>query len=546
VSGARTSVVLWLAAAIISGFTARRYLGPLDEGILMQAATRMADGQWPWRDFGWSYGPGEPLVVLALGKAFGPSLLWWRVLRVAADATAALLVYLLVRNRRPSWALPAWAAAAFTAAQPTSANPTAPALTFALAALLAAERDNPRWAGLLAALAAFWRPDVGAIAALAAAATLLATRNASAAGAPRPEAPRGDTLDHVDAPAAGAPRPEVPRGDTLDHVAAPAAGAPRPEVPRGDTPDRGDAAVWPETHAGGAFATTTGRVAARRNAVTTLVVAAGALLAFYAPFLVAAGPGRVWDALVVQATRDGEWWRLPLGFGGGDAKDFVTWLLPFAALITLGLAARRARGLAVLGAGAVVYFVSRADLEHAQGLLIVAAGAAAFARPRVIGVAMLGGLLAVGVANRASALLRPPDLRPFEHVRVPPEEAAALPRLIADVRSRVPRGEPIYVAPLRSDLVTFSNPLLYYLVDRPNVLHRDVLLQAKPEEQEAIVRSLERAQPRVIIRWLAAESAEPEPNRRGRPSGSTALDEYIAANYREAARYGDYALLVPG
>jgi hypothetical protein len=121
------ALLLWLAAAVISGFTLRRFLGPLDEGVLMQAATRMAGGQWPWRDFGWSYGPGEPLVVLALGKAFGPSLLWWRLLRVAADATAALLVYLLVRDRRPAWALPAWATAAVTAAQPTSANPTAPA-----------------------------------------------------------------------------------------------------------------------------------------------------------------------------------------------------------------------------------------------------------------------------------------------------------------------------------------------------------------------------------------------------------------------------------
>ena len=58
----------------------------------MQAATRMADGQWPWRDFGWAYGPGQPLVVMALGKLFGDSLLWWRLLRVAADATAAVLV----------------------------------------------------------------------------------------------------------------------------------------------------------------------------------------------------------------------------------------------------------------------------------------------------------------------------------------------------------------------------------------------------------------------------------------------------------------------
>ena len=172
--GAATLALLWIAAAAVSGFTLRRYLGPLDEGILMQAATRMGEGQWPWRDFGWSYGPGEPLVVLALGKLFDPSLLWWRLLRVAADATSAVLVYALVREQRPRWALAAWAAAAVTAAQPTSANPTAPALTFALDG--GVPRDPPHgpgWAGAMAALAAFWRPDVGAIAALAAAATLL-------------------------------------------------------------------------------------------------------------------------------------------------------------------------------------------------------------------------------------------------------------------------------------------------------------------------------------------------------------------------------------
>src|SRR5262249_44241434 len=44
---------LWLAAALVSGFTLLRYIGPLDEGILMQAATRMGSGQWPWRDFTW-------------------------------------------------------------------------------------------------------------------------------------------------------------------------------------------------------------------------------------------------------------------------------------------------------------------------------------------------------------------------------------------------------------------------------------------------------------------------------------------------------------
>jgi hypothetical protein len=266
----------------------------------------------------------------------------------------------------------------------------------------------------------------------------------------------------------------------------------------------------------------------------------------YAPFLVAAGPSTVWNALVVQATNDGAWWRLPLGFQGGDVKDFITWLLPFAAILTLVLAARRRTiGLFVLGAGAVIYFASRADLEHAQGLLVVAAAAAALIRPKPIGATTLALLIAVGTANRASALLKPPDLVPFESVRVPPREARALRAVIEAVHRRVPPGEPIYVAPRRSDLVTFSNPLLYYLVDRPNVLHRDFLLQAKPDEQRKIVAALQRAKPKVIVRWLAPESAKPEPNRRGRPSGSTALDDHLHAAYREADRYGDYAVLVP-
>jgi hypothetical protein len=460
---------LWLAGALLSGFTLRRYLGPLDEGVLMQAAARMADGQWPWRDFGWAYGPGQPLAQLALGD----SLLSWRVLRIAADATAAVLIWALVRDVRPRWALPAWLAAAVTAAQPTSANPTAPALAFSLAAVFLATRGRPAWAGALAGLAAFWRPDMGAIAALAAAAVFVV-------------------------------------------------GA------RDDRSAERDAAPW-------------------RDALVVLGSAALVGLALYAPFIAAAGPGTVWDALVVQATRDGDYWRLPFpdGFGGGDAKDFLAWLAPYGALVVLALAViqRRAVGLVVLGAGATIYYVSRADLEHAQGLLVVGAGLAALVRPRLLGAAVLAILIAVGVGNRASALLRPPDLVPFESVRVPPEDAEALTKTIALVQRLVPPGEPIYVAPRRSDLVSFSNPLLHRLTDRPNVLRRDVLLQAKPDEQAAIVAKLQRTRPRVIIRWTDPASAAAEPNRRGRPSGSRALDEYIDGAYVLKARYGSYDVL---
>jgi hypothetical protein len=477
---------LWLAAALISGFTLRRYVGPLDEGILMQAATRMADGQWPWRDFGWAYGPGEPLLVMAAGKLLGPSLLWWRLLRVAADATAAVLVYVLVRDTRPRWALPAWAAAAVTAAQPVSANPTAPALALALAAILLAARRRPRWAGVAAAAAAFWRPDVGACAALAAGAALLSGARRGPDGGPPPRQ----------------------------------------------------------------------ALAGPRAVAACLLAAALAGAALYAPFVIAADePGRVWDALVVQGGRDGEWWRLPFptGYREGDLKDFATWLAPYAALALLAIAVfslRRVAGLVVLGTFSAVYYVSRADLEHAQALLVVAAALAALVRPKLAGAAVLALLLADGTANRASALLRPPGLVPLRvdgagGVRVAPGDAAAIPRVVALVQRLVPPGEPIYVAPRRSDVVSFSNPLLHFLADRPNLLHRDVLLQAKPAEQDRIVAALTRAPPRAIVRWTAPASARPEPNRRGRPSGSRALDEHLARAYRLRARFGDYEVLEP-
>ena len=160
---------------------------------------------------------------------------------------------------------------------------------------------------------------------------------------------------------------------------------------------------------------------------------------------------------------------------------------------------------------------------------------------------MLALLLAVGVANRASALLRPPDLEPFGSVRVPPEEADALPRADRATSSGWSRpGEPIYVAPRRSDLVTFSNPLLYYLAGRPNVLRRDVLLQAKPEEQAAIVAAL---------RARAAEGDHPLARARVRQARAepARAAERLARPRRlprtrptaEDARFGDYAVLVP-
>jgi hypothetical protein len=276
---------------------------------------------------------------------------------------------------------------------------------------------------------------------------------------------------------------------------------------------------------------------------------------------VAAGPRAVWDGLVAQSASDGAWWRLPFPPGFHEAltsaaavKDFAGWLAPYAALVAAVLALWRARGvragLVVLALGAAAYYASRADAEHAQVLLVVACALAALLRPRSIGAAVLALLIAVGAANRGDALLRPPRLTTLHvagagGVEVPPGDAAALPRVVALVDRLVPPGQPIYVAARRSDLVTFSNPLLHFLVRRPNVLRRDVLLQAKPAEQRTIVAVLRHTRPRVVIRWTDPASSTPEPNLRGRPSGSRALDAYLGRAYRLRARYGSYDVLVP-
>jgi hypothetical protein len=158
--------LILIAAAALSGFTILRGYGPHDEGLMLAWADRIAGGQWPYRDFWSNYAPGQPLVLAGLVKLFGPSLLAWRVLRVAVDALTALAAYRLVRrDAGERWALAAWLAVAGAMAFPAGPGPTPPALLLALAALLSARRAPGR-GGALAGLAFVFRPEVGIAAAL--------------------------------------------------------------------------------------------------------------------------------------------------------------------------------------------------------------------------------------------------------------------------------------------------------------------------------------------------------------------------------------------
>jgi hypothetical protein len=502
--------LLWLAGAAVSGVTLLKGIQPNDEGLMLQAAARIAAGEVPYRDFWWYYPPGQPYLLGGLWAAVGPSLLTWRVVRVAADATVALAVYLLARRRAPrGLALAAWLGAAGAMAFPSGPHPFPIALALALGALLAMER-RPALAGALAGLCAVWR---------------------------------------------------------LEFAAYLAAG-----VLLGQAASAESARAW------------------ARRALRFAVPAAAVGLALYAPVVAAAGLGPSWDLLVRYPLLDfGDYQSLPFPLDPGRGIDLSSpaavaaslarlgqVYLPLvlvagvvAAALVLGLGARGRRdgpllAVVVFAAGMVHYLLVRPDLFHTAPAAVMLCPLAAWAlarRPapgRAAGAAWAGaGLCGValawvvvdGLQGRWAALherTAPLRLPVADGVRARPAQAADLERVVAAVQRRVPAGEPIYVATRRADLVTSGIPLLYVLAGRPNPTRYDIaapgVVTSAPVQRE-IVRDLERARPRVVVRWTDPLTALPEPNRAGRSSGVTLLDGYLRRAYRPVERAGAFVVL---
>jgi len=501
--GWRLALVLFAAGVAISAFTILRRIDPFDEGVALEAARRVMQGQVPHRDFLWAYGPGDPYLMAGLFKLFGVSLLDWRILRVISDAASALAVFVLARRLAGTkLALLAWLAAACAFAQPTSANPAAEAFAFGLWALVVVtgEEEPGTWrlvgAAVLTAACAAWRPDFGGYAALACL-TALALR----------PGPRGRRL-------------------------------------------------------------------ALYLGATVAITAA-----IYAPLAIAVGPHDLYEAIVVHSTQQGSAWRLPfpLHFRGGfplwppgRAHDALVFYVPLLLVIGLALSAalsllgrwelpRRWGALLVLGACGLLYMLSRTDDLHTAPLLaavvvLLAAAVAATAkidrRLAVLPLVVLLLLTLYGVSNRLSALVRPPHLVTVhvavaDGVKDTPANAQALERVVPLVRRLVPPGGYLYVAPRRSDLVTLNNVTLYVLTERGDPVDVDLSTESRPGSQRRIVSVLARVRPRAVVRWTDPLSSRPEPNSRGRSSGSHILDRWLAQHYRLLERYGFYDVMVP-
>lgn len=157
-------VALGALAGALTGFTLRREIGPHDEGLMLQAAARLARGQQPYREFRLNYPPGQPLVLSSLHRVAGPSLMGWRVVRVGVDACISVVAYRFARRASGErLALAAWLGTAGAMAFPTGAGPNPPAQALSLGAVMLA-RSRPLAAGALAGGASVFRLEMGAAA----------------------------------------------------------------------------------------------------------------------------------------------------------------------------------------------------------------------------------------------------------------------------------------------------------------------------------------------------------------------------------------------
>jgi hypothetical protein len=498
-------VLLFAFAAALSGFTILREISPHDEGLMLQAGSRIAAGQWPYRDFWTNYMPGQPLVLGLLQQIFGPSLLAWRVVRTLTDATVALLAYRLARRRAPeSYALAAWLAVAGAMAFPTGPGPNPPALALAFGALLAARR-RPALGGVLAGIACLFRLEIGvaAIIGVAMEAPIGARARAGAIGA-----------------ACGAV------------VLAPFALA-------------GPGAMWHDTLG---FYGIQGLQRLPFPLGFHGPLRPSKLIEFYIPLILVIGLA-LWAlaAALRMGPRPPVYARAALGGGITATMHRPARIDPSSlSLVPLALV-----GLA--------YLIGRTDVFHliplAAVLPVMLAQAAAAARMAALRIALLcalGLIVLHGLDRRAGQLLHPPALAAVpgpvgDGVKTETADALALRSLERSIQRLTRPSEPIFVANPRHDRVTAGDPLLYVILGHPNPTRYDVMqpgLVTTASVQRQIVDSLQRSHTRVVIRWLDPRAEAIEPNGSARSSGVHILDRYLAATYQPYARFGVYQVLL--
>ena len=522
-------LVLWLAGLALGLITLRNWIQLNDEGLMLQAAARISAGEVPYRDFWWFYPPGQPYLLALIWKVTGPSLIPWRLVRALADATVAVLVWrLALRRSSRGVALAAWLAAILAVTGATGPHPYPIAMIFALGALLQLER-RPGAAGVLIGLAAVWRIEFAAYLGLGCVVGLAVGRGGTRSLARLVLASLATaSMAYVPMVLAAGFR------DSWELLVR------YPVLEFGKYQTLPFPLVW---DGGG-------------NAKGADLVAQ--ILSYHLPLALVLTLAAACSALILSR-REGRWIELATGiFGFGMANYLVVRADAFhtgpLAIVDAVLAAwavgavrdvRRSRSWRQAPAG-----IWRPRLAAAAAIVACAGLAWSIAdtgwkRVREVREARSAVAIDLSVADGAREM--PVTRCSLRGEPVQTCRTSDLVRTVRWVDANVPASQPIYVATRRSDLMTAGAPLFYVLAGRRNATPYDIaapgIVTSAPVQKE-IIRDLKRAKA-PVIRYSAGITAAPEPNLAGRSSGVRLLDEWLRANYVEAARFGVWTVLEP-
>jgi len=196
--------------------------------------------------------------------------------------------------------------------------------------------------------------------------------------------------------------------------------------------------------------------------------------------------------------------------------------------------------LAPLALAGLAYLLGRTDEFHLVPLSVALAVllAAAATRSGPVFAVLLLLVAAHGIERQVGTLVHLPEVEQVGGVYAEAQEARDVNAVLDAVGGRT-----MFVAPPRFDQVTVGDPLLYVLADAENPTRYDVMqpgVVTTAAVQREIVGDLERARPRLLVRWNDPRTA-PEPNRSGRSTGVRILDDYLARSYRgRPRRFGVY------
>lgn len=481
----------------------------LPSGKLVVGATRILQGEVPYRDFWTMYAPGSCYLTAGLFSLLGRELVVQALASCALVAASSSVLYLLLRDAKvevpiaSSCALVLALARWRTGIELSSYDPAILLALLAWRDVLAAKLVR---AGLLLGAAAVFKHDLAAYAAVGAALAIAVRRGnplpllasslvvvlpailllAWGAGA---EAWR----DLVVFPATDFP---VVRGEPYPHL-----------VPRSQP-----LVAW-VSHPSG--------VAEARDALLAIgrfVACFMPQVFFLAGLTVALQRGRKTPPALVLALA-----LLPLFWMAAHVQQ-NTHVVTMAFLSSLVCAS--AWGTHSLSRWAL----GIAAIFHAAGLLVA---------PALACVEMARGIPGASVLEVPGAAL----------VMVPEETHAALRPIAAFVRQNVPADEPIYVGLERHDATVISCPILYYLCDRrPAVRYHELHpgVTDREDVQAEMLGWIEGRGARCAVLWRFGWPKERldgirDRSRRSVPgAGSDTLDVWLKERFELLATYGEY------